>query len=148
MHIPPGLASRDRPLPFAAPPIELLGEHNAAEMVALTDLAFPGYFRIRTWTLGTYLGIRAPDGELVAMGGERLALPGLREISAVCTHPAYTGRGYASRLVRELLRLHRDSGLRSFLHVTATNPAVRLYEQLGFVTAGEIVWNRVQRRPA
>ena len=129
-----------------APRIEVLTEHNAAEMVTLTDVAFPGYFRLRTWTLGRYFGIRAPGGQLIAMGGERLALPGLREISAVCTHPAHTGRGYAARLIGALIRLHTDAGLKSFLHVTGSNHrAIRLYERLGFVTTGEIVWNRIER---
>ena len=132
-----------------APAIEVLTERNAAEMVALTDAAFPGYFRLRTWTLGTYLGVRAADGQLIAMCGERLAMPGLREVSAVCTHPAHTGRGYAGRLIAELLRRHRAAGVGSFLGVTGKNArAIALYERLGFRTAGEIVWNRIERRKA
>ncbi len=139
------------PLPETSPaqPIEVLSGANAAEMVALTDVAYPGYFCQRTYTLGTYLGIRSPTGQLIAMCGERLAVPGRREISAVCTHPAHTGRGYAARLITDLLQRHQAAGLGSFLGVTGSNHrAIALYERLGFHIAGEIVWNRFERRPA
>jgi predicted GNAT family acetyltransferase len=45
--------------------------------------------------MGAYYGIRIGN-ELIAMAGERLAVPGFREISAVVTHPAHTGHGYAT----------------------------------------------------
>ncbi len=79
---------------------------DAPAMVALTDLAFPGFFRPRTNAMGAYYGIRV-NGELVAMAGERLAVPGLSEISAVCTHPAHTGKGYARLLMTHRQRLHK-----------------------------------------
>ncbi len=101
-------------------------------MVALTDVAFPGYFRPRTYILGRYFGIEI-DGQLIAMAGERLALPGYREISAVCTHPAHTGKGYAATLIQHLMRIHAAAGLRSFLHVSQSNQrAIALYERLGY----------------
>ena len=64
------------------PAIEIvsLSHENAAEMVALTDVAFPGFFRKRTCEMGSYYGVRS-DGELIAMGGERLMLEGYSEIS-------------------------------------------------------------------
>ncbi len=55
-----------------------LTPEDAPAMVALTDLAFPGFFRPRTNEMGTYYGIRI-NGELVAMAGERLAVPGFSE---------------------------------------------------------------------
>ncbi len=61
---------------------------DAAEMNELKAIAFPGFFGMRTPQMGRYRGIRV-DGELVAMAGERLALPGYREVSAICTHPAH-----------------------------------------------------------
>jgi len=45
-----------------------LSSTNAPEMVALTDLAFPGFFRSRTCEMGSYYGVRS-GGELIAMGG-------------------------------------------------------------------------------
>jgi ribosomal protein S18 acetylase RimI-like enzyme len=116
----------------------LLTCKDAGAMVALTTLAFPGFFRERTCEMGTYYGIRV-DGELVAMAGERLALPGLREISAVCTHPAHTGKGYAQKLMTCLMREHASAGFISFLHVSESNTrAIGLYERLGFRVARSV----------
>ena len=112
-----------------------LTPEDAPAMVALTDLAFPGFFRPRTNEMGTYYGIRI-NGELVAMAGERLAVPGLSEISAVCTHPAHTGKGYARLLMNRLLKDHASAGLKSFLHVSKTNTrAAAIYNRMGFVVA-------------
>jgi len=111
---------------------------DADAMVALTTQAFPGFFRERTHEMGNYYGIRI-DGELVAMAGERLALPGMREISAVVTHPGHTGKGYARTLMNCLLREHANAGFTSFLHVGVRNTrAVALYERMGFAFAGSI----------
>jgi predicted GNAT family acetyltransferase len=116
----------------------LLSSKDANAMVALTTLAFPGFFRQRTCEMGTYYGIRV-DGELVAMAGERLALPGFREISAVCTHPAHTGKGYAQKLMTCLMREHASAGFTSFLHVSKSNTrAIALYERLGFRVARSV----------
>ena len=125
--------------------IETLGAGQSGEMVALTDLAFPGFFRANTYRLGRYFGVRVA-GELVAMAGERIALPGWREVSAVCTHPAHTGHGYAGRLIRQLLRIHRESRIGSLLHVTATNTrAIALYARLGFVQTHTFVVRQLER---
>jgi ribosomal protein S18 acetylase RimI-like enzyme len=125
--------------------IEELTGANADEMVALTDVAFPGFFRPRTYLMGHYYGIRV-GGELVSMAGERLALPGLREVSAVCTHPAHRGRGYAAQLIRHVLGCQAAAGLDSFLHVSDFNHgAIALYERLGFVKIGATRFTRVQR---
>ena len=115
-----------------------MSREDAPDMVALTDVAFPGFFRRRTNEMGEYFGIRV-GGELVAMAGERLAVPGWREISAVCTHPAHTGKGYATVLMNRLLREHAAAGLRSFLHVIEKNArAIALYKRMGFVTANSV----------
>ena len=127
--------------------IESLTAVNAPEMVALTDVAFPGFFRPRTYVMGNYWGIRS-EGELIAMAGERLALPGLHEISAVCTRPGHTGRGHAARLIRHVMAEHAAAGLRSFLHVSDTNSrAIALYERLGFVKGGVTRCTRIRRVP-
>ncbi|RZU39799.1 GNAT family N-acetyltransferase [Edaphobacter modestus] len=129
----------------SAPPIELLASEHASDMVGLTDVAFPGFFRKKTHVLGSYWGIRR-DGKLVAMAGERVALPGFREISAVCTHPSYTGKGYAAVLIRHILRVHSVRALRSFLHVAAANErAISLYERLGFVKTETIIFRQIRR---
>src|SRR5262249_23590240 len=118
--------------PDAGKDIGCLDAGNAHEMVALTDIAFPGFFRPRTYAMGSYYGLRV-GAELVAMAGERLMLPGYPEISGVCTHPGHRGRGYAERLIWHLIRRHRDAGEQSWLHVVPDNvKAVKLYLRLGF----------------
>ena len=118
----------------SAPDIIQLGAHDAAEMVELATLTRPGPFGIRTHELGTYVGIRCEE-RLVAMAGERLKVPGYTEVSAVCTHPDHTGKGYATLLMREIIRGIGERGEIPFLHVRRDNArAVALYERLGFRT--------------
>jgi GNAT superfamily N-acetyltransferase len=127
------------------PVIEIvpLSHANAAEMVALTDLAFPGFFRIRTCEMGSYHGVRS-NGELIAMGGERLALEGYPEISGVCTHPANRGKGHAASLIWQLVRDHRRAGLVSWLHVAGSNKnAIELYLRMGFIIVRTVTLHRV-----
>jgi len=119
---------------------------NAPEMVALTTLSFPGFFRSRTCEMGTYYGIRS-EGELIAMGGERLTLDGYPEISGICTHPAHRGKGYAAALMWQLARDHRRDGLISWLHVAAANSrAIELYQRMGFKEIRRIMLHRVSRK--
>jgi GNAT superfamily N-acetyltransferase len=125
--------------------VRRLGPADASAMISLTDVAFPGFFRERTYQLGSYFGVFC-EGELVAMAGERIALPGMREISAVCTHPQHSGNGYATVLIQHLLRFHAERGLHSFLHVAAENQrAVGLYVHLGFVTTASLHFRQIQR---
>lgn len=123
-----------------------LSAADAPDMIALTELAFPGFFRDRTYEMGRYYGIRA-NGALVAMGGERLILEEYVEISGVCTHPRYRGHGYAASLMWQLARDHRRDGLVSWLHVGASNPgAIALYVRLGFKVVREVTLHRLARR--
>ncbi len=108
-----------------------LGPDDVPEMLALAGRTKPGPFLPRTVELGNYLGIRR-GGALVAMAGERLHPPGWTEISAVCTDEAWRGLGFASRLVRALVAGIRTRGETAFLHAVAGNPAIGLYEALGF----------------
>jgi predicted GNAT family acetyltransferase len=118
----------------SSPEVARLGPQDSSEMVELAALTKPGPFGRRTHELGTYLGIRW-EGELVAMAGERLKVPGYTEVSAVCTHPDHTGKGYARMLMTEIMRCIRDRGETPFLHVRRDNRrAVELYERLGFRT--------------
>lgn len=109
-----------------------LGTKDSPEMIELTALTKPGPFGSRTHELGTYLGIRC-DGKLVAMAGERLKVPGYIEVSAVCTHPEHTGKGYAGILMTEVMRRIRDRGETAFLHSRQDNVrAIEIYQRLGF----------------
>ena len=66
------------------------------------------------------------------MAGERLQLTGYTEISAVCTDPAFRGRGYAKALVIGLAAQVLSEGNLPFLHVKTENGARGLYEAIGF----------------
>jgi GNAT superfamily N-acetyltransferase len=123
----------------------VLGDQDRPAMRDLTRIAFPDFFRERTAELGLYLGIYE-GGALIAMAGERMALAGLQEISGVCTHPGFGGRGHARRLTRALLTRHRRRGVASFLHVSEGNTgARRLYESMGFVTRATLPMCKVER---
>ncbi|MBW0106736.1 GNAT family N-acetyltransferase [Pseudonocardia sp. KRD291] len=112
--------------------IELeVGDRDA--MRDLVERTRPGPWGPRTAELGTYLGIRR-GGELVAMAGERLRVPGRTEISAVCTDPSARGQGLAERLVRAVAAGIVARGDRPILHGAASNEtALRLYRRMGFV---------------
>lgn len=115
------------------PPVTTMTAAQANDMLALTALVFPGFFRPRTLEMGSYIGIY--DGSrLAAMAGERMRLDGYQELSAVCTHPDYTGRGYAQRLLALLCNSAFDRGFTPFLHVYADNArAIGVYRKLAFV---------------
>ena len=114
------------------PGIVALGEEDAAEMLALASLTQPGPFRARTHELSQYSGVKE-DGRLLAMAGERLKLPGMSEVSGVCTHPDARGRGFAAMLSRHVASEIVRRGEVPFLHAYASNAgAIRLYEKLGF----------------
>jgi ribosomal protein S18 acetylase RimI-like enzyme len=108
-----------------------LGPADVPEMLDLVRRTQPGPFLPRTVELGVYLGIRR-GGALAAMAGERMRPPGWTEISAVCTDPAHQGQGLAGRLIRAVVAGVRERGERPFLPVADGNPAIRLYERLGF----------------
>ncbi len=139
------LPAHVEPRPASGEVVTLTAEH-AHEMVELTDLAFPGFFRPHTWRMGYYCGIRV-GGKLVAMGGERLRLDGYPELSAICTHPAHRGRGFAGDVISHLVTRQRRVGLRSWLQVGESNAgAINLYGSLGFERARSVVLNRIVRR--
>ncbi|MGA8090462.1 MAG: GNAT family N-acetyltransferase [Terracidiphilus sp.] len=108
-----------------------LGLADVPAMMELAKLTEPGPFRERTCELGNFYGIFASD-RLLAMAGQRMRVPGFVEVSAVCTHPDARGRGYAGIVMRKVMRDIADEGRTAFLHAFDDNPAVRLYQRLGF----------------
>jgi len=108
-----------------------LGPADVPQMTALVQLTAPGPWYERTAELGRFLGVEV-DGRLVAMAGERMRVPGHTEISAVCCHPAFRGRGWPADLMRLVSRAIVARGETPFLHALAENtPALALYEKLG-----------------
>lgn len=120
------------------PEVVELSQAHVPDMLALTALVYPHYFRPNTIAMGRYLGIY--DGNvLAAMAGERMRFDGHQEISAVCTHPNYVGRGYARRLIAMLTRDILDGARLPFLHFSHENVRAKaLYERLGFVFRTDI----------
>jgi predicted GNAT family acetyltransferase len=129
----------------AEAPVLALGDADAAEMQALAELTKPGPFLRRTHTMGRFLGIRQ-GGRLAAMAGERLHCNGFTEVSGVCTHPDFRGRGYAATLMRAVGANIAARGETPFLHVYPSNlTAIAMYERLGFTPRREVqycVWGR------
>ncbi len=120
------------PMPDALDGLVDLTVADVPEILDLIHLTEPGPFFERTIELGRYVGIRQ-DGQLVAMAGERAQPPGFCEVSTVCTHPDYRGRGYAKLLVSQIAAENWQRGIVPFLHVNPENPtAIRVYEKLGF----------------
>jgi len=109
-----------------------LGPADIPEMLELTALTKPGPFGPRTIEMGDYWGIRI-DGRLAAMSGERMNLSGFTEVSGVCCHPDFQGRGLATALSVYTANKIAARGDTPFLHAFAANEgAIRLYERLGF----------------
>jgi ribosomal protein S18 acetylase RimI-like enzyme len=133
-------------LPACNEEVRKLPDESASEMVELTNLAFPGFFRDKTCQMGSYYGVRS-DGKLIAMGGERMMLDNYVEISAVCTHPEHRGKGYAASIIGQLARDHRRDGLVSWLHVSCENRnAIELYLRLGFKVIRKIAVSQFSRK--
>jgi predicted GNAT family acetyltransferase len=118
--------------------VVVLGEADAAEMLALARLTEPGPFLSRTHTMGRFVGVRS-NGVLVAMAGERMRFEGGTEVSGVCVHPDFRGRGFARRLSSVVAHAIQQRGDRPFLHAWTTNvAAIALYESLGFQIRTEV----------
>jgi predicted GNAT family acetyltransferase len=117
--------------------IELDATHTA-DVLELTSRVYPHYFRPRTVEMGRYFGVY--DGaKLAAISGERMRFDGHVELSAICTDPAYLGRGYSRRLVALLVNDIHDRGDVPFLHVSHRNARAKaLYERMGFVWRSDI----------
>jgi len=135
-----------------APPDDLLpeairlGPEHAAQATELATLTRPGPFGPRTIELGDYFGC-FDGGRLVAMAGERSNAGTFREISGVCTHPEFQGRGLARQLMNKLIRRQVMRGETPFLHVMCSNEAAHaLYLRMGFRDHLEPVTVRVLSR--
>lgn len=122
--------------------IVLLDRNRRPDLAALVNRVQPGYFKDETAVLGNYYGIYV-NGILVAVTGERMQMNAYKEISAVVTHPDYTGKGYAGQLVAFVANAIIAENKMPFLHVAASNSrAIQLYEKLGFVKRRSMsFWN-------
>jgi predicted GNAT family acetyltransferase len=121
------------PAEFSGPMPDMvtLGAADVPEMIALVELTKPGPFGVRTHELGHFLGIRS-GGRLAAMTGERMKPGSYTEMTAVCVHPDFRGRGYAQALLAAVSRGIVARGEIPFLHVFSENhSAIALYKRQG-----------------
>jgi ribosomal protein S18 acetylase RimI-like enzyme len=126
--------------------IEPLTEADAAEMLALATLTNPGPFTLRAQSLGTFWGVKI-DGRLVAMAGQRMRQTGFAELSGLCTHPDFQGRGLGALLFRFVAGEISARGETVFLHAYASNTrAISLYTALGFRLRAKMNMRVVKRR--
>lgn len=119
-----------------------LDNSSADALSALVNEVQPGYFRQKTNLMGDYFGI-VKENKLVAVSGERMKMDAFTEVSAVVTHPSWTGKGFAKQLVAHTTHKIFDENKIPYLHVAETNfGAIRLYGKLGFKTRRRIsFWN-------
>lgn len=126
--------------------IEPLMETDAADMLALATLTKPGPFTLRAQSLGSFWGVKI-DGRLVAMAGQRMRQTGFAELSGLCTHPDFQGRGLGTLLFRFVAGEITARGETAYLHAYTTNaPAIALYEAMGFRLRSEMNLCVVKRR--
>jgi len=125
-------------------PVALTND-DRTDMMELITLVQPGFFFKNTPDLGRYYGIR--EGEkLVAVAGERTRISGWTEVSAVCTHPEHTGKGYAQQLVTHIVNSNIENGTKLYLHLLTTNERARkVYELLGFIETRAISFWEIVR---
>ncbi|MGN6817314.1 MAG: GNAT family N-acetyltransferase [Sphingomonas sp.] len=137
----------ERVTPGKSPAFEIvdLDEADAPAMYDLAMLTKPGPYAAHTNRLGAFIGVKQ-DGRLIAMAGERMKMPGLSEVSGVCTHPDHRGRGYAGALMRVVAERMLARGETPWLHAYASNAgAIGLYESLGFRLHGSVMASVVVR---
>lgn len=109
-----------------------LTEKDTSKMKDLVAVTQPGPFNLRTIELGHYQGVFNGD-QLIAMAGQRIHCSPFAEISAVCTHPHFQGRGYGTQLLKSQMQRILNAGEVPFLHVARNNAnAIKVYKNLGF----------------
>ena len=122
-----------------------LNKEHVPEMLELTALTKPGPFLENTILFGNYFGI-FENGRLAAMTGQRMHPVPYLEVSAVCTHPDFRGRGYAKALMLHVMKIILGNGFIPFLHVLADNStAINLYESIGFRTRRKLFIDVIKR---
>lgn len=95
--------------------------------------------------MGKYFGI-FKNGKLVSIAGQRMQTNHFIEVSAVVTHPDYTGKGLAKQLIahntKEILKENKTP----ILHTNKGNLAISLYEKLGYELTRDMNWWLYRRK--
>ncbi len=131
---------------FQSTGINALSENDIPEMLSLTKLTKPGPFGTRTIEFGNYEGI-FENQKLVAMTGQRFHCFDHIEISAVCTHPDYLGRGYAKQLLLSQLTQILSVSKKPYLHVREDNErAIDVYKSIGFLIRKKVFFYVIKKQ--
>jgi len=109
------------------------------EVYDLIWLVMPGYYKKRTFEMGKYFGV-FDDGKLVSISGQRMQTNNFIEVSGVVTHPDYTRLGFAKQLVTHTTNEVLKTGKKVILHTTKGNPAIKMYESLGYKLTRDMNW--------
>lgn len=138
------------PAPAADARIEKLAQADAPEMLALAEMTHPGPFTLGAQVLGSFYGIRIA-GRLVAMAGVRMrqqdGTEHFTEVSGVCTHPDFRGRGLARSLTSFMVQRFIADGEVPYLHTYSSNEAaIGLYQSMGFALRTELNIARIGAR--
>ena len=85
----------------------------------------------------SYWLVAVEDDRVAGYVGSQSCLPE-SDVMNVAVYPQYRGRGIGEQLMRRLMEDLREQGMESLtLEVRAGNePAIRLYEKLGFLQVG------------
>ncbi|MBL4569294.1 MAG: GNAT family N-acetyltransferase [Flavobacteriaceae bacterium] len=116
-----------------------LSKIHIEEVYKLIWLVMPGYYQKRTFEMGKYFGI-FKDKKLVAIAGQRMQTDDWIEVSAIVTHPDYTRKGYAKQLTSHITKEILKENKHPILHTTKGNPAIGLYEKLGYKLTRDMNW--------
>ena len=139
-------AEQFKPVPIGGVVYRDLTAADVPAIIELVALTRPGPFSQRTIEMGHYIGVFDGD-RLIAMTGERLRLDGFGEVSAVCTHPDYQGRGLAKALVSVIGSEVVARGEVPFLQAYTSNAAaIATYTRLGFTPRRNLTFTTVKRR--
>jgi ribosomal protein S18 acetylase RimI-like enzyme len=119
--------------------IILLTEDYLDEIYKLIWLVMPGFYQKKSFELGHYYGIFKND-KLVSITGQRMQTASFIEVSAVVTHPDFTKRGFAKQLVAHTTKEILKENKLPILHTNKGNPAIFLYEKLGYKITRDMNW--------
>lgn len=119
--------------------IILLTQKNIDEVYELIWVVMPGFYQKRGFEMGNFYGI-FKDNKLIAISGQRMQTDNFIEISSVVTHPKYTRKGYAKKLIQHTTKQILKENKLPILHTNKGNPAIELYEKLGFKITRDMNW--------
>lgn len=119
--------------------IVLLTQKNIDEVYDLIWLVMPGFYQKRGFEMGNFYGI-FKENKLIAISGQRMQTDSFIEVSSVVTHPAYTRKGFAKQLIQHTTKEIIKENKLPILHTNKGNPAIGLYEKLGYKITRDMNW--------